>query len=138
METSESKDDNDDDELFSLRHARVEDEHAFRASADTLLEKLYQAMEPLQRSNPDMFLSRGQEPEMGPFLLIDLGVTGGQYNIQVDCEQQAIIFSSPISGQLLYILSEKTGEWVGELDGHNFEGLLVRDLIRQINGVPNL
>lgn len=108
----------------------------FDASADAFMEKIYQALEPLRKLNEGMVLSRGIEEEAGKFIMIDLGPSMGQYNIQMYNSTQALLFESPISGQNHYMLSNN--EWIGIDDGHNFEGLLVRDLIRQCHGVPKL
>ena len=69
--------------------------------------------------------------------MLDLGPVHGQYTIQFDIDQCILVFISPISGQIAYNLTTG-GEWCSDEDGHNFEGLLVRDLIRQVIGVPQL
>jgi hypothetical protein len=74
----------------------------------------------------------------GPYLLIDLGPVDGQYTLIADEQRCVILFQSPISGQLLYNYNETTGNWCNVYDQHNLEGIFVRDLIRQIRGVPNL
>mmetsp|Transcript_10180 Transcript_10180/g.11723 ORF Transcript_10180/g.11723 Transcript_10180/m.11723 type:complete len:191 (+) Transcript_10180:39-611(+) len=48
-----------------------------------------------------------------------------------------LTFMSPESGVQLYVFSEDTKRWVGETDGHDFEGLFVRDLMRHAYGIPN-
>jgi hypothetical protein len=110
----------------------------FQQGGDALLEKIQVAMEPMQRANDHFFVSRGTEEEMGDFLLIDVGPVHGQYTLQIDLEQKCLVFQTPISGQYTYRLSESKGEWFNEIDGHAFEGLLVRDLIRQVKGIPKL
>jgi frataxin-like iron-binding protein CyaY len=135
-------DDNDEDEVVSasrgLLHKTVDDPVAFLKGADTLLDKIQEAMEPMKRANDYFFITRGTEEDMGDFLLIDLGPLLGQYTLQIALDERCLLFQSPISGQFTYKLSENKGEWCGEDDGHAFEGLLVRDLIRQVNGIPNL
>jgi hypothetical protein len=74
----------------------------------------------------------------GPYILIDLGPVDGQYTLIADEQRCVILFQSPISGQLLYNYNESTGNWCNVYDQHNLEGIFVRDLIRQIRGVPNL
>ena len=123
---------------FSLRHPPVNDVETFEAAANALLLKIYASMEKLLPINPDMALSRGVEPDVGPYLVIDLGVSTGLYNLQMDFENGVLLLSSPVSGDMTYVLSARTNEWVGDDDGHSFEGLLVRDLLRQIQGVPDL
>jgi hypothetical protein len=100
-------------------------------------------------------------PSVGEYLWIDLGPVHGQYTIQADETLQIVILLSPISGQRVYRYNntssssnQQQGEtttpqladatahdpnrWMCTDDGHVLEGLLVRDLIRQIQGVPNL
>jgi len=122
------------------RHEPVTDPARFREASDALLEKLYQAIKPMGPPvNKDPFvLTRGTEDDVGDFLLLDLGPVKGQYTVQVDNEQCLVVMRSPLSGQIAYVLSARTGEWCGQDDGHALEGMLVRDLIRQCNGVPNL
>ena len=134
-EGSDDDDTSDDRQALGLRHQPVTDPAAFATAAQALLVKVQAALEPMKAFNEEFILTRGSE-EMGDFLLLDLGPVLGQYTIQIDLEQHLLLFRSPISGQVVYILSESTGGWCGEQDGHSFEGLLVRDLIRQCNGVP--
>ena len=110
----------------------------FQQGGDTLLEKIQVALEPMKRANDHFFVTRGHEEEVGDFLLIDVGPVHGQYTLQIDLEQRCLVFQTPISGQHTYRLSESKGEWMDEIDGHAFEGLLVRDLIRQVKGIPKL
>jgi hypothetical protein len=121
-----------------LSHDAVVDPILFQEGADALLQKIQIALAPMQRANDIFFVTRGTEEDLGDFLMIDIGPVHGQYNLQIDLEQKCLVFQSPISGQRTYQLSESKGEWFNEVDGHAFEGLLVRDLIRQVNGVPNL
>jgi hypothetical protein len=104
-------------------------------------------------------------PSVGEYLWIDLGPLHGQYTIQSDETMQIVMLLSPISGQRVYRYSKNSNisnggdqeqpqkheldesvvvadpdpnRWMCTDDGHVLEGLLVRDLIRQIQGVPNL
>lgn len=88
-----------------------------------------------QRDDDDDDYVRDESVVDGPFFLIDLGPADGQYSLTVDLQQCVILLQSPISGQHAYHL---TNDWCCVQDGHHLEGILVRDLIRQIQGVPNL
>lgn len=74
----------------------------------------------------------------GDYLMIDLGPVNGQYTIEVDIDLRMIRFQSPLSGAIPYFFDNGKSEWRSIHDGHNFVGMLVRDLIRQIKGVPKL
>jgi len=134
----EQGDEDDEIDASRLQHEAVTDPEEFGKASKKLLNELYEALQPLEAINDDLFLTRGMEEGVGEFLLVDLGPAKGQYNIQIDNENRVLLFHTPITGQMDYILSKSTGEWCGIDDGHNFKGLLVRDLIRQIKGVPKL
>jgi frataxin-like iron-binding protein CyaY len=139
-----SSNEGEDDDLDSsgrplgLRHHAVTDYVLFAQAAAALLNKLEAALKPMKHSNDIFLLTRGYEEDKGDFLMLDVGPTLGLYIVQIDIPERLVMFSSPLSGQVLYILSASTGEWCSELDGHAFEGLFVRDIIRQCRGMPNL
>ena len=75
----------------------------------------------------------------GPYLKIELGPIHGQYTFIADTESRSIYFQSPISGNLIYHFDiNRTNEWINIHDQHNLIGMFVRDIIRQIQGVPKL
>ncbi|KAL3901601.1 MAG: hypothetical protein SGARI_006043 [Bacillariaceae sp.] len=94
----------------------------------------------------DIFIVKRWEGELGPILTLELGPSLGTYQIEFSLEEEVFEYSSPISGKLLYILNlqqqqkrkSTNTEWVGLEDGHAFEGIFVRDLIRQCQGLPDL
>jgi hypothetical protein len=86
----------------------------------------------------DIFVVTRARGELGDTLRIDLSPKEGSYKIEVSEEDCLFQYTSPISGNVLYVNSATTGDWVGIEDGHIFEGLLVRDLIRQCRGLPKL
>jgi hypothetical protein len=136
---AEDDDDARVEKPLGIRHESDTDVDRFRQRTAELLDKLHAALAPLGPPVNDPFvLVRGEEEGLGPFLLLDLGPVHGQYTLQVDYEQAMVLLSSPLSGQIYYILSASTGEFCGLEDGHSLEGMLVRDLIRQIYGVPQL
>lgn len=121
-----------------VRHEATTDPDVFKKAGSALIEKLYHALKPMEKHNDPFILTRGVEEDMGEFLLLDLGPVIGQYTVQVDLEQGIVVLQSPISGQMAYVLSRSNNKWVGKDDGHDLEGMLVRDLIKQCNGLPNL
>jgi hypothetical protein len=149
--------------LGRKNRSAVVEPHDFVPRAKAFLDKIHKALLPLVPINDNMIVTRGEEepPEdddndlngtvvddesivYGPYLLIDLGPMHGQYTLTVDALQSHILFQSPISGQRVYAVHSSSAattsadEWCCVEDGHNLEGILVRDLIRQIQGVPNL
>lgn len=122
----------------SLLPSSVTDEEQFTEAANALLNKLYHALLPMKAVNDPFLLTRGLDDDQGPYLLLDLGPLHGQYQIQVDLEDKLVFLTSPISGQIAYVLSQTSGEWRSAEDGHSLEGILTRDLIRQCYGLPKL
>lgn len=120
-----------------LKHEPVTDTLAFCQEASALLTKLQKALEPMKAQN-DIFIVKRVDGDIGEILTIDLGPKEGSYRIEISEMEHMFEYTSPISGKVLYVLSNETKEWVGIEDGHLFEGLLVRDLIRQCRGLPNL
>ena len=133
------KDKDSDQELYDnpLKHTPVVDTDEFCKAASTLLTKLENALENMKAKNEMFVLTRTRE-DLGEIFTIDLGPKEGSYRIEFSEEDHIFEYTSPISGKIIYNLSASTGEWVGSEDGHSFEGLLVRDLIRQCQGVPKL
>ena len=120
-----------------LKHASIDDDVEFVQAAVVLLDRLEAGLEPMKAVN-DFFEVERFFGDLGEVLTIDLGPKDGKYRVEMSLEDHVFEYSSPISGKILYILSAETGEWVGIDDGHSFEGLLVRDLIRQCRGMPHL
>lgn len=126
----------------------------FVALAMAQLDKLYDSLQPVLNINPDLITTRGvteppepdsdnddeeEEKEVvipGPFVKVDSGPVHGTYTIQMNAPQRRLILESPGSGQFNYMYVN--GRWVNEHDGHDMDGLFVRDLIRHIQGVPKL
>lgn len=120
-----------------LKHNAVDDDVEFVQAASALLDKLEKAMEPMKRQN-EIFQVERFFGDLGEVLTIDLGPKEGKYRVEMSLDDHLFEYTSPISGKILYVFSADTSEWVGIEDGHSFEGLLVRDLIRQCQGLPNL
>uniref|UniRef100_A0A7R9WTW2 Uncharacterized protein n=1 Tax=Craspedostauros australis TaxID=1486917 RepID=A0A7R9WTW2_9STRA len=117
-----------------LKHEPITDPSQFRQSAGQLMQKLETALRPMQAVN-DVFEITSTPPSL---FRIDLAPVHGSYMLEFHVDESTMEYTSPISGKVLYVLSAKTGEWVGIEDGHVFEGILVGDLIRQCKGLPNL
>ena len=148
---------------MSLSPVPVTDPQIFDRAALKLLDKIESALRPLEPLNRPCFalvrsgggsnstvregvMSRDTPDDdddddsngTGERLHLDLGPVHGFYELRVNASKMHVMLSSPISGQHLYVLSEGTGTFCSHDDGHSLEGLLVRDLIRQIYGVPQL
>lgn len=131
-------DDDDGRGTINMPTAPVRDRAIFAAAAKNLLDNVELAVKPMEKYN-DVFIVKRQEKidggANGPQLTITLAPGDGEYSVQVDEDSCTIVLSSPMSGTYTYVLSR--GEWLGMDDGHIFEGMLTRDLIRQCNGLPS-
>ena len=130
----------EDDGMSTLErmHSPVSDTCEFNQAATRLLDKIEQAVEPMKAYN-EVFYTKRLDGDIGEMFTIDLGPKVGIYQMEVSLEECVFEYSSPISGKLLYCLSSATGEWVNTDDGHQFEGILVRDLLRSnCIGLPKL
>ena len=133
-----TSDENDSTTTLQRIHAPITNSPEFSKAASHFLDKIEQAVEPM-KSNNEIFMTKRSDGELGEIFTIDLGPKIGLYQIEMSQDEHVFEYSSPISGKLLYCLSSMTGEWVNIDDGHQFEGILVRDLLRSnCIGLPNL
>ena len=120
-------------------HVAVKDPNVFRHEADKLLVKIESALRPMKKYNEVFTITLiPRNHYQSGSLTLELAPDDGTYSLEVDDEAMRVVFQSAMSGQYNYMLSASTGEWVDEKDGHSFVGMLVRDLIRQCNGLPDL
>lgn len=120
-------------------HMAVTDPEVFRTEADKLLEKIEKALRPMEKYNEVFKITlMPRDQYKSGSLTLELKPDDGMYKLEVNDGELRVVFQSAISGSYKYALSASTGEWVDEKDGHSFEGMLVRDLIRQCNGLPDL
>ena len=127
----------DEESSNPLKHIPVTDPSKFQHAANDLLSKVEKAVSPMKEKNDVFIVTRSVSELGGDMLTIDLAPGEGSYRIEIMEDEHLFQYTSPISGKVLYVLSSTTGEWVGIEDGHLFEGILVRDLIRQCRGLPN-
>mmetsp|Transcript_48264 Transcript_48264/g.145891 ORF Transcript_48264/g.145891 Transcript_48264/m.145891 type:complete len:211 (-) Transcript_48264:3533-4165(-) len=129
----------DDDRGSATIPTPVRDRETFVTAANDLLNTVEKAIEPMEQCN-DVFVVKRKahvDDVNGPQLTIGLAPGDGEYTLQIDEDSCTLMLSSPASGNYTYVLCEKSKEWLGMDDGHIFEGMLTRDLIRQCNGLPS-
>mmetsp|Transcript_27644 Transcript_27644/g.60868 ORF Transcript_27644/g.60868 Transcript_27644/m.60868 type:complete len:245 (-) Transcript_27644:13-747(-) len=137
-ESSPSEESDDGTTTLQRMHAPVTNPLEFSQASLGLLEKIERAVEPMKAYN-ETFVTKRSRGEIGEMFTIDLGPKAGLYQIETSVDEQVFEYTSPISGKLLYCLSSTTGEWVNMDDGHRFEGIFVRDLLRSnCIGLPDL
>ncbi len=70
-------------------------------------------------------------------LVLHVGAKGS-YKFHYSPVTGRFIYLSPISGSQQYVYDIDVKQWVGSRDGHDFMGLLTRDLIRHSIGLPKI
>lgn len=105
----------------------------FIVAAQNFLDKIEVALFPMEQVN-DVFIVQRTPSK----LTITLAPPHGQYVLEIVEDLSIIRFVSPVSGGYTYVCDQVSGEWESQQDGHRLEGLLVRDLLRQVNGLPDL
>jgi hypothetical protein len=113
----------------------VQDPETFASAANLFLNRVQDALEPMKAYNEVFQVVRSRNQE-GENLTIRLKPSEGQYVFQVHDDMTRLTMISPMSGSFTYVLCSRTGQFVGMDDGHICEGMLVRDLIRHCNGLP--
>jgi hypothetical protein len=113
----------------------VKDKALFLKISNEFLTKTAKALEPMKAYN-EVFNIHISTNEQGEKLTISLKPSEGQYVLQVDNDMFTLSLLSPMSGSYTYVLCQQTHEFIGMVDDHSLEGMLVRDLIRHCNGLP--
>lgn len=107
----------------------------FVLASQTFLDKIEFSLMAMAEVNRDNMFVIQRSPSK---LTLTLAPEHGIYTFEILEEQRLIRFVSPLSGGFSYVCDSDTGEWGGAEDGHRPEGILVRDLVRQVNGLPKL
>ena len=116
----------------------IQDPAVFQYNAKAFLDRVEIALEPMKKHNDVFKIIRSDSKEGMEMetLKIALKPGEGQYLFTIDEDMRTITMVSPMSGSYNYVLCAYTGQFVGMEDGHLCEGMLVRDLIRHCNGLP--
>jgi len=112
------------------------DPKEFSARANDLLERVHTAVLPMKKFNDVFDVHLQPEETEDRELSIRLDPKFGSFSLRVDNDSMTVQLTSPISGYLEYVPCSKTGEWCNTEDSHDLIGLVVRDLIRNCNGLP--
>mmetsp|Transcript_38966 Transcript_38966/g.51387 ORF Transcript_38966/g.51387 Transcript_38966/m.51387 type:complete len:226 (-) Transcript_38966:185-862(-) len=96
----------------------------FPKRARGFLEHVVQALRPMEGPN-NLVITLGEDR-----LTVNFGIHG-TFVIEIQEKDQEISLISPVSGGFTYTFDRLTKRWVGTSDGHDFEGLLTRDFLRQ-------
>ena len=113
----------------------VRNKELFLDASNAFLTKAAAALEPMKAHN-DIFNIQRSTNDQGEVLKIILKPSEGQYVLQVDNDLRTLTLLSPISGNYTYVLCKQTHEFIDMEDNHSLVGMLVRDLIRHCNGLP--
>ncbi len=137
-DVNKANEESSDDTRMNIRDnvMMVKDKSKFLDASHAFLIKAAGALEPMKAYN-DVFNIQISTNERGEVLTLSLKPSDGQYVLQVDNELLTLSLLSPMSGSYTYVLCKNTNVFVGMEDGHSLEGMIVRDLIRHCQGLPN-
>ena len=99
-------------------------------------------MLPMVELNPGMAVQRDADDSLQVHLgetAADAVVGGGERGavfLTSEPDTQIATVRLPVSGTLHYVFDDRLERWVNADDGHDLEGILVRDLLRQCRGFP--
>ncbi|CAM9581242.1 unnamed protein product [Chrysoparadoxa australica] len=107
-------------------------------AAKNALKRVREAVRPMEEDKYNLQEGNQFKVQEGRnSLFIDLGPKFGCYQISYNSDHGQLEMMSPRSGAFCYRWCTVKTKWVGVTDGHDFEGMLTRDLIQQAHGVPN-
>eukprot|EP00937_MAST-01D_sp_MAST-1D-sp2_P007646 g7646.t1 len=105
---------------------------AFAELARGQLARVCSCVDALRASNPSFTCTHDAEAKSGE--RVDIACEDLRLELVAKVEKQQIQVFSTVSGVLDYKIAG--GKWVGVADGHDMEGLLMRDLLRVCVGCP--
>lgn len=110
----------------------LEEEHfSFAEVSDICISDIYDAVKGLQSVNdPFEIIIEPRE------LSIDIG-DDGMFVFTFKYKNELMQMNSPISGLLEYKYDRYQKLWVNTKDGHDFRGIVTRDLLRLCAGCPD-
>jgi frataxin-like iron-binding protein CyaY len=104
----------------------------FKDESSKLFVSIKRALQPLVPLNEGFQLQ--DEDATGSFWL-DMGVKGC-YVFSKDFDNEQVNVQSPVSGMFAYYFDAETKTWLSRADGHDFRGLVTRDILRHCIGCP--
>ena len=100
------------------------------------MKRVHDAVTPMQTVNEDMKMEFNADE---PSLTIETHM--GKFILSTNHVDHTMGFMSYISGKNFYFFAEEEkeeGRWLNVRDGHDFIGLLTRDLIKHCRGCPKI
>ena len=135
--TSLFHDPNEEESSSKSPNSITSDRKEYSRRANDLLERVCTAALPMKKFN-DVFEVQSQpEDTEDRELSMHLDPKFGFFHLRVDNDNVTAQITTPTSGYVEYVPSaSKNGEWVNTDDSHDLIGMVVRDLIRNSNGLP--
>ncbi len=103
----------------------------FQQEVESIKKRVTQAVSSMQPLNEGFSVSTGEKGE----LVIHTG--RGKYSLYEDHGRRVLVLQSYFSGYHNYFFDVEQKLWLSIKDGHDFRGLLTRDLMRHCNGCPD-
>jgi len=109
----------------------LESNTKFPSLKSKTLDKISAGLTGLKETNPCLLVQAS--PSEG----VTLTSSESDMYFNVNFNENHIHLISPVSGFKQYGYCQIKNKWIDNHDGHDFEGLLTRDLMRHVYGVPN-
>ena len=115
----------------------------FSAKSEDVLNLICKALQPIVEHNPgyEIFRETSDTEEGGSVtaeVSLDCTVRNkGVYVFKIDFQAKCMVVQTPVTGLYTYTYDGETDQWLSTLDGHDFRGLVTRDILRQQTlGIP--
>lgn len=113
----------------------IRDRDEFRRKARECLALLHDKLLPMEALNDTFILSLLDDSSL---LEVKLRPDLGKFTLAMNDEGCVLDLTSPKSGGFEYVFCTNTESWRGKNDGHDLNGMIVRDFIQLCHGVPDL
>jgi hypothetical protein len=115
----------------SIKVSDSEPSFDFNDEITSILQKVNEAVLPMKALNDPFEINLDMDT---PQLLIE--TKHGDFSITVNFSRNLLLFHSYITGKHEYAFEPVEKVWLSIRDEHDFRGLLIRDMIRHLNGCP--
>mmetsp|Transcript_17649 Transcript_17649/g.28565 ORF Transcript_17649/g.28565 Transcript_17649/m.28565 type:complete len:163 (-) Transcript_17649:964-1452(-) len=104
---------------------------AFKVAGEECVDLVARGLEELKGENPNLIVCKKGDSVEARF-----SDDANAFIVSMHPDKRQLQLLTPFSGIHNYEYDIESKRWIGHSDGHDFEGLLIRDLMRCVYGVP--